>query len=263
MFGQKTLVLGMPKSGTSVLTYRIAQGEPSARICFEPGGAQGQNSISEHKRIARKFGRVVAKTVVQPRRPHELESIVGLYDRVVWIVRDPRDQLISAFFYRWFKNHHPSAEAFARALQRTQRKEAKPEAMPFHRLEGRADATSWAKNSYEPLLGLLQRLRASIQLFHYEDLIREDFQALEEYLGVRVNAAAQVDASLARVARSRRFDNWRDWFTTADEAFYRPVLQPILEQLGYCGDDWTLNQNVVLNPEEGSEYMKRLFEGAS
>ena len=259
--GTRILVMGLAKSGTSILMFRIAGGLEPRREYFEPRGQRGQIDLPFHQEICQWTGNVITKIVFQPHLPHALDEIFPLYDRIVWIIRDPRDQLISSFFYSWFKGHNPNPRKFQQALACAREKEAAPATVPFHTLSPLCANKKRFRRIYDALLAFLKKHHERLFIIRYEDFIDGNLDELETYLGFPLDQEAQVRRFVRRVSRSRASGNWRRWFTPEDVEFYQPKINPYLAALGYAPNDWALQPVDSLPAKEGSEYMKRMFAG--
>ena len=111
----RILIIGLPKTGTTILTYKIAGSFNSKNIYFEPDNKEGLNNIKLHRRFCDKNRKpVITKNLYYHNQTKSLHEIVSLYDKVIWIIRDPRDRVISEFFYRWNKDHNPDEAKFKR-----------------------------------------------------------------------------------------------------------------------------------------------------
>ena len=88
-------------------------------------------------------------------------------------------------------------------------------------------------------------------LFHvgYEDVVERRLGAIEEYLGLPLTATREVDPQYRRVARSKTYSDWRNWFLPEDVEFFRPRMAEYMDEYGY-GDDWTLPEE---SPGVGGE----------
>jgi len=79
-------------------------------------------------------------------------------------------------------------------------------------------------------------------------------------MGVDVKRDVEVPDHKLRVVRSKRYGNWRDWFTPEDVDLYRPRLRAILERFGYP-DEWELNDKPAIDHREGAGYVEALVYG--
>ncbi len=98
-------------------------------------------------------------------------------------------------------------------------------------------------------------------IYKYEDLVDDNFVTLNKYLDTKIDSKIEVPKELNRLTRSKAYGNWRDWFTQEDVEFYKPLYDDYIQLMNYDTNDWKLNENPVLPPELGSEYMEKLFYG--
>ncbi len=269
----KILILGLAKSGTTALAYKIHESLGStAKLHFEPGKIGGAEDSTLHDGIIADNRSCVTKNLIFPTnetRWDEIFSNVHKYDRAVWIVRDPRDIIISNFFYHWFQGHKAAREKFNTALERTLRKEAKPACIPFIDLvsgtmtENRAQLEAWQNSWYDILSRASDQIIGQMHVLKYEDFVDENFSRLNEYLGLALTGATRVPDEHRRVVRTRSYGNWRRWFTSEDVEFFRPILQDFLDKMGYDASDWKLENPESLTREEGSEYRQKTFNRKS
>ena len=102
--GIRVLIAGLAKSGTTILTYRVASCYDKPKVFFEPGKAKSLHDISIHREIINLPREIViTKSLFSPQHPSSANQIGDLYDKKIWIYRDPRDWIISRFFYQWRK----------------------------------------------------------------------------------------------------------------------------------------------------------------
>ncbi|MEO0949015.1 MAG: hypothetical protein AAFY11_12895, partial [Cyanobacteria bacterium J06641_5] len=106
----------------------------------------------------------------------------------------------------------------------------------------------------------LKAHRDEIQLFRYEDMVANQWDNLEQYLGQSISGEARVPRHALRVVRSKRARNWMHWFTPEDVEYYRPIASDFLEFMG-LPDDWELAERPHIDPLECSGYVERLVRG--
>lgn len=257
---KKILILGMGKSGTSILTYRIADVDANIKVYFEPYTTQCLNHIEFHRKIYRKYDSYITKALYYPQYPQQLALVGGYYNKKVCIIRDPRDLLISTFFYSWNKSDNPPHDKFPAALKLVLQKEKEPQAVDFTTLLAiRPEVPTSILDSVQNLCDLTNNLGEDWHILKYEDFVTNKVTGLNAYLGFPINLEASVPGQLKRVERSKKFDNWRRWFTENDVQHLKPQLDNYLACLNYDPDDWTLAANPQLSPSEGSEYMTKIF----
>ena len=257
---EKILVVGLPKSGTSILGTRISGSIENAEMHFEPGGNKGLCDVDLHCGLAGKLTNVVTKSLFLWYPEIELKRITKLYSKVIFIIRDPRDNLISSFFYRWYAGHKIDRQQFEGCYQRMKAKELDPAAHSFVDVMGESlHSDTFFKRTYTRYLNEIKALdKKDYLLVKYEDFVSGDYQNIEAYLGFFINQEVGVKKSMSRVVRSKGFGNWKQYFTPEDVAYFRPLVDPILDEMGY-EKDWELDDPQVLNPDLGSKYMHKLF----
>lgn len=270
----KILIVGQPKSGTSMLAGRIKSGlddhyRVNSQFLFEPRGSDWVAQLKSPN---------VTKILYSsnPRHLSEIDAMteVGqLFDKKVIICRDPRDVIISDTLYRWFQGHNPKEEHFQKALSLVLRKEIDPSSVPLYEISSiKIQRGSMASlDKYEKLIKKeYDRFSEDASylkskgwcLVKYENIISEQVESLNQYLEFEIakDITFQKKAFL-RTARSKTYGNWKNWLTEKDVDFFKPVLNNSLEKLGYMKDDWELNPKPYIDPETSSEYMKKLFKG--
>ncbi|HVR89778.1 MAG TPA: hypothetical protein VHG29_01635 [Novosphingobium sp.] len=66
---------------------------------------------------------------------------------------------------------------------------------------------------------------------------------------------------MQRLARSKQYGQWNNWFTERDVAALQPALQPYLDRF-YPQADWRLSARPMIDPAHGSAYVRRLVNEA-
>ncbi len=263
----KTLIVGLGKSGTSKLTYMIAGGMASEpEVFFEPKGALGLEDIKQHREITSKSS-VVHKSLYLHNKTIDFDIVSKLYDRKIWIVRDPRDRLISLLLYRWFRGHKPNPQKYKRTLALVKAKEAKPASVTLKELWEITIEKNTFKQKLEQdtkrLMTVLENLDSSWFIYPYREMVDGSVSDLEQYLGHKVEVENEVPDKFNRVVRSKAYGNWKDWFTAEDVLFFKPFLDPIIQKYNLGEANWSLHEKPQLDPEKGSVYMQKLFNPKS
>ena len=270
----KILIIGRPKSGTSMLAGKLKAGldahfHINSQLLFEP---RGENWLEQLK--ANNVTKVLYSS--NPHHISTLEDAIEIskhFDKKVIICRDPRDILISDTLYRWFHRHNPKSEYFQLALSLLLKKEKKPESVNLYEISSisinrgipvsleRYKKNLKAENDKfsEPVLKLHSH---GCHLVKYEDIISQENTHLNQYLGFSISSEIKSQKkAFLRTARSKTFGNWRNWFTREDIIFFKPLLEKSLSNLGYNINDWELNQSQNIDPHISSNYVKKLFNG--
>ncbi len=258
----RILIVGLAKSGTSILTYRIAEALAESKIFFEPNSAKGLNDVDLHTEICQNK-KVVTKCLFPWHdKQDNFDKVSRLYDKKIWIIRDPRDNIISSYLYMWNTTFNAPEKKFQAALKMIREKENNPASIPFYKLfKTLSDPAKFVTGQYDAILSQVGKIQSDWHLLKYEDLVSENLDALNNYLGLKVNTNVDVPKDLNRVVRSKKAGNWREWFTEEDIIFYKPIIDKYLAFFDYDTDDWELAANPELPSKNGSEYMNKLHRG--
>jgi hypothetical protein len=262
----KILILGRGKSGTTGLLFKVAGGIPNCHAFSggRPGKFSGdyENVVFKHTHSEKKgktfnlYQELVAK-----------EN----FDRKIWMARDPRDVAVSRMLFRWHKGHKGLRKQYRKHLDLVEKKEQDPQSIPFHELYSciyQNDQVLPLKELVEKERRLHQRMSDFVKsagskwyVFKYEDMIRGNFDALNEYLGYDISSEAQVPTTTrkSKVVRKKTAGDWRHWFTEVDVENFKLAYLPYMETIGYDCEDWAISSNPVIEPRYSSLYIKRLF----
>jgi hypothetical protein len=266
----KVLILGLGKSGTTAMVYKMAGGLPNCQAFSggQPGSHIGnyENAVYKHTYEERK-----GKSFDLYKAHLQKES----YDRKVWIARDPRDAAISRMLYRWHKGHKGKKKQYEAHLKLILKKEKAPRSISFAELCRYSGHSEWPRSienvvaeeqvRYDRMHTFVNELGDSWFLFKYEDMISGNFVSLNEYLGFSVKADAEVPVSTgkAKVARKKASGDWRHWYIEQDVELFKRAYRNYMAHIGYDINDWVLKENPVIEPEYASVYMQNLFQKAS
>jgi|TARA_B110001454_G_scaffold84415_1_gene81159 hypothetical protein len=260
----KVIVLGLAKSGTTGLWSVLVKSYPRRYLQF----FEGQYLPSRYNKY---FGQtnseqnprdVVSKQIIGP--DFNFTDLAS-FDKIIWMVRDPRDRLISYLLYRHYDYRYDSDEFVREQLDLLRLKERDPDALAMIDLEARLllprptleSAFFWndhQKNNF--LSTLIEEGRAFI--FKYEDFVNQEYSGLENFLGIKMSGNAKVPKQFQRVIRSKTHSFWNHWFTQKDVDNYMGLFQPFLEQYGYK-DEWALAEEKKIDPEHCSRYVRTII----
>ena len=260
----KVIVLGLAKSGTTGLWSVLVKSYPRRYLQF----FEGQYLPSRYNKY---FGQtnseqnprdVVSKQIIGP--DFNFTDLAS-FDKIIWMVRDPRDRLISYLLYRHYDYRYDSDEFVREQLDLLRLKERDPDALAMIDLEARLllprptleSAFFWndhQKNNF--LSTLIEEGRAFI--FKYEDFVNQEYSGLENFLGIKMSRNAKVPKQFQRVIRSKTHSFWNHWFTQKDVDNYMELFQPFLEQYGYK-DEWALAEEKKIDPEHCSRYVRTII----
>jgi hypothetical protein len=150
------------------------------------------------------------------------------YDRKIWMARDPRDAAVSRMLYRWHRGYEGCKQQFEKHLELVLKKEKDPKAIPFHEIcrytghEGSprtvAEVIDEEARRYQQMTEFVKNLGNDWFLYKFEDMVVQNVNALNEYLGFEVDAGANVPSTSgkSKVIRKKDSGDWRHWFTQED-----------------------------------------------
>ena len=140
----KVLILGLGKSGTTAMVYKVAGGLPNCHAFSggQPGKHIGnyENAVYKHTYEERK-----GKSFDLYKEHLKKES----YDRKIWMARDPRDAAVSRMLYRWHKGHKGSKKQYEAHLELVLKKEKDPASISFAELCRYSGRNAWPRSIEE------------------------------------------------------------------------------------------------------------------
>ena len=254
----KIVIAGTSKSGTTALYFKIKNSMPRfARGTFEI-------RRYEPRFFDNIFG-VVAKIFCHYKK-EDLDTYKD-FDKKILLVRDPRDIAISTLLYgggfEWIYNK--DKERILEWINLIMEKEKNPSSVSVKNLgeyllnnEGVNPFFKHFERMIKETVNFRERYKDYFML-KYEDLIRGEISSLEDYLGFKLVEHNTVGNKFSRVVRTKGSDNWRNWFTEEDIAFFKSLLTEYLEKFEYNAADWKLNENPKILPEHASGYVLRIL----
>jgi hypothetical protein len=275
------LVMGIAKTGTTFLAKSVQRSleqgwSRSCALGFEPKRV-GYFEAEAHRSAD---GPLVVKLIHEhwDARPNLREAILAgelalRFDRIVFIVRDPRDELISRLMYLLYvavaENGFDKGKCDAwRAVIAA--KEKDPQGMGLFDLTGefrkifgghgmRPASVPQAARRVRRYWRLVERhgRRESAACIRYEDLIAGRVDALTDFLGVPLTAQREMGPH-DRVRRSETAGNWATFMTPGDLDILRPHFGEMMAGHGY--DDWQLTPADRLPSGPYTEYLDRIAE---
>ena len=271
--GMKILIYGQGKSGTTILLYKIKKALENKfpdivhDLVFEPLGVvendQGLSFRFLKKQTPVKNNYLV-KALVANFKNHgfKLEDVKKLNaEKNILILRDPRDQWLSSFFYKWRTKVKTAPEQFQQVLRLIECKEKNPDLLPMFAINGFSVAEQQlAAEKLTVMLSRLVKIKKHAEnngwlVYYYESLLDNNFEDLNQYLNLKVGDG-EVDEKFSFVVRTKATGNWRKWFTPQDVEFFKPIFNAYLTDLGYDATDWKLNSPAELDANQGSNYLK-------
>jgi hypothetical protein len=253
----RILLIGLGKSGTTALFYKLKSAlPPETRWLFEP---------IRFDAVAMPEPHLLVKTLIN-KQGLEIESF-QTFDKKVFLVRDPRDLIISRILY-----HIYNAPGLCRDgakvstfLAMLRRKEADPKSTSLCSI-----IDLFTQLAEVDLSGLLiQSLDLALRfhdehpcyfVYKYEHMVAARYEALADYLDLDLNPeASQVPEFLERVVRTKQSGDWRNWFTAEDVDFFSPHCGAFMQRFDY-GNDWMLPAEPRIPPSHASQYVRRIVD---
>ncbi len=260
----KIMMLAIGRSGTTALLHKVSAALPGS----QPVSGGRLEKINEIE------GNVVVKHTyneAQGRTFEKFKEHLGQteYDRKIWIARDPRDNALSRFLFRWYRGSKSDKDQYRAVIELVEEKEQRPDSVSFGELMRyrgqRLDPFTTTKEvaederrTFEEMHKFVSSLGEDWCVFKYEDMVDNNFTQLNEYLGLEIEAAANIDQSTMKVARKKSTGDWRHWYTEEDVELFRPAYTDYMDLVGYDSSDWRLHENQVIEPEYASLYLKNL-----
>lgn len=251
----RVLIVGEGKSGTTALLRSVSSAIGGPEEIFEP---------TRMTELDLKPSSLVVKKLLLNWKATETD-LLPQFDKRIFIVRDPRDRLVSHLLYDAYnKADGLDAQQRDKWLKLLARKSEDPARIPLVHLINawwrlsKSDLLSHYVRSLDRTTGFTRRVGNQFFTLRYEDYVDGEFAAVNDYLGMDL-ATGVVQGSESRVSRSSTHGEWRRWFTDADIEVFRPMTHEWQRHNGYDHRDWALADPEPLNPATTVEYVQRLF----
>jgi len=269
----KILILGLAKSGTTALYYRVLHswpGDVEVFSRFEP-----QKWVEPEKKDGEGGRNCLAKVLVGPPDYADYPSFAG-FDRKVLIVRDPRDTLISRILYNAYEfPPETNSEQLEEYVALIEKKVNDPESVSLLEIcammlrllsPGRAQrGGNPGKNSVLDFAAGGTAWQEKVEAFfpdlfpiRYEDFIEDHLEGLERFLGFGLKGQKEVAATHHRVSRSRSSGEWRRWFSNEDWENFLPAMKPFLEKWNYPLEVKPVQESI--DPHTSVGYLRNLLK---
>lgn len=251
----KILIAGQGKSGTTALFCALKQTlPPTYTYLFEP---PGYDDAAQDRFVLAK---------VQVNEFARVNDFDG-FDKKIFIVRDPRDNLVSRLLYAIYNDEFINDDERVRFfIERVEQKRREPLSVSMVELLQVLNDLS----GKDILGGFILRhqlgfnfepFRRGYFVYKYEHFVAGQYSGLEKYLGFNLSFDGRVDAAYSRVTRTKDSGDWRNWFTEHDVSYFRPIYHEYLARYEY-DLAWTLNPEPKIALEHSTEYVMRLVRQA-
>lgn len=251
----KVAIIGLPKTGTTALYEAIKKGMPDDTLCvFEPKHSEEMEYLKEYA-----GGYVLTKVMFN--KINQMSFEANDFDKIVLIVRDPRDYLVSSLLYRFDDiDINKNKEKYDKLYSLFERKEKEPKSISLISL---FDAFSpKSKHNWQVHIDLYERVINYIQdnekifLLKYEDFVVSELNELSLYLGFDVKNDIELTGWTAKISRKKQSGDWKNWFTEADLTL-KEKFGDVMDKLGYR-DGWDINSDAVIEPKHCTQYIQKL-----
>ncbi len=252
------LVVGKAKTGTTIISKTIQNSIPCCRYHLEPKTAL---FFEDDRSLA---GSNVVKIIFEHwNKKSNLRNAIFKneysfkLDKFVGIIRDPRDEMISRFFYviRFLVKEDPDIRKFRKWVEIIVEKERNPKCFSFLKLIEKLNVLYGSSFDPKPQYGYYEFLkRNNIFVIRYEDFIDGNFVDLENYLKIKLRYDGDVGL-LDYTKRTANYNNWKAFFTEEDIDYFKSNYD-FYSSIGYT--DWKLDDPSYLNSEFGSKYIQNL-----
>ena len=252
----KYLILGQGKSGTTALTYAIAEQVADAKIYFEPNNTN-KIEFSRHSNL-------VAKKVLEFFNDLK-KSTLTFFDKLIVLVRDPRDALVSRVLYTTYsRNFIYDHNKINKYVDLIKQKETSPHSVHFFEIVNaikELDNTDILESVNNLNRQTIEFWKPYNNLFHlkkYESFVQNQNDKISTYLGLTLSSSEiKVPNQLKRVEKAKTSGDWKNWFTEGDVKYFYPYLNEFINTFSYS-DDWELNVHPVIMSEFASDYVTRV-----
>jgi hypothetical protein len=264
---RSVIAIGAAKSGTTALFYALRnalrrEGIETAGL-FEP---HNQEEVEEY--LASGSDSVpLAKALLLWVAKWEPRTFLQFQKRIV-ICRDPRDNMISALTFKFPSRVRSGDKAKVEALINIFReKEAAPDKISVLEMLRRIRPLTDKDEDFSmplrrnALFPADFRRRYGDQCFFlpYEDFVEGRLGALSDYVGIRIDPGAEIDARHSFVTRKRTARDWPNWFLEEDIDFFVREVQGDYRLLGFDPEERPLVRREIA-PEHCSQYVRKMVD---
>jgi|SanBayMetagenome_1026888.scaffolds.fasta_scaffold28051_2 hypothetical protein len=230
----KILIVGTGKSGTTALAYAIKQGFQDYELIFEPKTLTALNYQKES---------FIVKSIntVQNSLWKEEKSEISMFDKKILIIRHPFDAIISVLLYDPFNRlQFDSDENVKTYIDIIKRKVEQPNLVSldqimqtYQKIVG-FDFVKVIKIWYKELIEMSINKELGFFVLKYEDFVEGKLESINCYLGLdNLNYKVEVDSQFARVSRTKKHSDWKNWFSQKDINDIEPHFIDFIQKFSY------------------------------
>lgn len=261
------LVVGKAKTGTTAFSKIIANSIPQSIYHLEPKGLDyfecKKHDISKPHVVKIIYEHWQSK----PRSRNALiyNELSMKFHKRVFIVRDPRDELISRLLYLvypWAMSGAYKAEKLVQWIELLRMKESNPASVSFYEMADAvrvifgADLFTQLKQNARTYHEFIRAAPPGSYVARYEEFVSGNRTGLEDYLGLTFPEKINLDG-LERTRRSASFNNWKEIFLPEDIRRFKEELGAAMNLYGY--EDWDISTPPKLDSSNYSDYVLGLI----
>lgn len=245
----KIAIIGKAKTGTTAIHAAVSGSAPAPQhVLFEP-------KTPEEIRPALEGSEPVTAKVIFEHWKNRLPELAEMleaggsaaFDKVVFIKRDPRDEIVSRmlyFVFPMFEQGNINRDQMERWKAVLQAKD-NDKNLPFRDIckkfsdifsvDIESNVLMHAVEDTKIYQEFLTSVNMPFHVIFYEDFIDDDLKNLSKYLGYNVRKY-NVQPEFARVRRTAGYGDWKNMMTESDVQFLRAASGSIFSDFGYW--DW-------------------------
>jgi len=261
----RVLVLGKAKTGTTLLTKTIQKNIPKAKLIQEP---KSYDKLRNHKYID--SNNLVCKIIFEHWKNEKkiLSNIVTnkntiKFDKIVAVVRDPRDEFISRLCYfskPYFQRNGFDSLKLKIWIDCVREKEKHPATKTVIQLISEMNEI-FNINFFKHIrivnsfFQFENNHSSYIHTIKYEDLVDNKLNEIEKHLTFNLHNKDTTSNVIQLTLRSGSYNNWKEFFTTTDLRFLKSYFK---KNFYYDLDEWDLDRKVELDSKFYSQYIERI-----
>lgn len=259
------LVLGAAKSGTTALFYAVRNALRAEGLAVT-GLLEPHEPADLMRHLSETTDDIILVKALLSRTAGWIFGFAETFERIVLIVRDPRDNVVSHTVFKPKDLVSPQYPSRREQLVRLfEQKERDPESISvvgliqrMGEIAGRSKLLNTTRNNSLMSAAIKREHSGRCFVLAYDDFIAGRTEPLSNYLGLTVTGGVEVDDRHAFVARSKRSGDWRDWFLQEDVEFFVTPAGSDFRFLGFDPDE-APNALKVIEPDHCSGYVRRQF----
>lgn len=205
---------------------------------------------------------IVAKKLIEAlneKNPDEEKSF-NLFDKKLFLIRDPRDSFISRLLYMPYKKSQFNDDnAASRYTSIIKQKSLQPKSIDLRSIESLfyeitgINVSSMVKDLNAKSIRLWREYNPDFFLIKYEDFVSGNVDSIVKYLGFNISSSVEVPKNFKRLSRTRSYGNWKNWFTEEDNEFYFNEFKDFILEFSYLNEP--INTEQIIDRQHADLYV--------